>query len=191
MSLPLLLFILLAVFLVFLLGSAAKSPKGLPLTSEEVIDALSQERHYARLPQILQSLREDDTDFLRRRGHLELLSQIRGERKRIALRFLHYLEKEYQLLLEASRILATLAPELSAIGEYERLKRNLRFVLLCRYLRWRLRLGLQPWNAFGSISDMAGEMTLKLEMATAQLGERALMAADFPSFLNKGRNGPE
>jgi len=73
------------------------------------------------------------------------------------------------------------------MGEHERLKRNLRFVLLCGYLRWRLRLGLQPWNVFASISDMAGEMTLRLEMTTARLGERAL-AADYRLFLNKARS---
>jgi len=187
MSLALALFILLAILLIILLAWAMRPSKKLSLTPDEVLATLSEERHYARLPQILQSLREDDTDFLLDRGRGELMSRLRDERRRIALRYLGYLEEEYQVLLEASRILATLAPELSAMGEYERLKRSLRFVLLCRYLRWRLRLRLQPWGVFGSISDMAGDMTLRLEMTSARLGERALMASDFPLFLEKGR----
>jgi len=187
MSPALVLSILLAILLIFLLAWAVRPQKKLPLTPDDVFESLSGERHYARLPPILQSLREDDTDFLWARGHGDLLSCLRDERKHIVLRYLDYLEEEYQVLLEASRILATLAPELSAMGEYERLKRNLRFVLLCRYLRWRLRLGLQPWNVFGSISNITGEMTLRLEMTTARLGQCAL-AVDYPLFLDQGRS---
>ena len=189
MSLPLLLFILLAVLVVLLLGWAVKPPKRHLLSQEDVLEALSEERHYARLPQILQSLREEDTDFLRSRGHAELVSRLRAERKRIALRYLDYLQEEYQVLLDVSRMLATMAPELSAVGEFERLKMSLRFILLCRYQGWRLRLGLQPWDVFGSISDMAGDMTLRIEMATARLGESALAADDSTLFQKEGRGG--
>jgi len=188
MSLPLLLFIAFAVILILLLAWAVRPPKKMLLSVDDVFTALSEERHYARLPQILQSLREEDTEFLRVGGHQELAGRLRAERKRIALRYLNYLEDEYQLLLEASRILARIAPEITPLHEFERLKRNVRFVLCCRYLRWRLRLGLQPWNVFGTISDMEGDLTLRLETATASLGERATMASEFPLFLEKGRS---
>ena len=187
MSIPLMLFIVVAVILVLLLAWTVRPPKRTQLSPEEVLEALSQERHYARLPQILQALREDDTEFIRGRGRSELFRRLRRERKRIALRYLDYLQEEYQVLLEASRILAKLAPELSTMGEFERFKRNLRFVLCCRYLHWRLLLGLQPWEAFGIISDMAGEMTLQLETAAARLGERALQADENPLILEKRR----
>lgn len=178
MTLPLIIFISLALILILLLAWVVRPPKRVLHTAEDVFSALSEERHYGRLPQILQSLREDDTEFLRGRGQAGLLFQLRAERKHIALRYLGYLEEEYQVLLEASRILATLAPELSAMTEFERFKSNVRFVLFCRYLRWRLRLGLQPWNVFGALSDMAGDITLRLETTTAQLGERALHAQE-------------
>jgi hypothetical protein len=185
MSVPLFLFMAFALILILLLAWAVSPPKKAPRTPDEVLEALSEERHYARLPQILQSLREDDTEFLRTRGHGELLRRLRGERKTISLQYLRYLEEEYQVLLEASRILATLDPELSALGEFERFRRNLYFFACCRYLRWRLRLGLQPWNALGILSDMAGEMTLRLETAAARLGERALIASEYASLLEK------
>lgn len=174
MTIPLLLFIAFAVVLVLLLGWAARPPRQVPLSADEAFAALSEERHYARLPQILQALREDDTDFMRDRGHTDLLARIRAERKHIALRYLGYLEEEYGMLLECSRILATLSPELSTRGEFARLRQHLRFSWTCNYLRWRLRLGLEPWDAFGTLSDMAGTMTLQLEAATARMAERAL-----------------
>jgi hypothetical protein len=185
MSPFLILFLILAVILVLMLAWGARPPKKVLLTPDDVFEALSNERHYARMPQILQSLREEDTEFMRERGRAELLRQVRRERTRIALRYLNYLQEEYQVLLEASRILATLAPELSALDEYERFKRNIRFAFCCRYLGWRLRLGLPPWEAFGTISDMAGEITLQLETAAARLGERALLAADYSSVLKE------
>jgi hypothetical protein len=191
MSFSLLIFVALAVFLVLLLAWAVRPPKRVLFSVDEVFDALSEKRHYARLPQILQSLRHEDTDFLYARGHDELAGRLRRERKRIALRYLTYLEDEYQLLLEASRILARVAPEVSPIDEFERFRLNVRFALSCRYLRWRLRLGLQPWDVFGILSDMEGDMTLRLETATARIGERAAIAAEFPLFLENRRRNRE
>src|ERR1700740_1586090 len=173
MSLSFALFLAIPVAFVLLLVWALRPPKRRMMSASEVLEALSEERHYARLPQILQALREEDTEFLSAGGYGELAGRLRAERKRIALRYLDYLEDEYQLLLEASRILATLAPALVPLREFERFKRNVRFVLSCRYLRWRLRLGLQPWQVFGTISDMEGELTLGLEAATTSLGQQA------------------
>jgi hypothetical protein len=176
MTSSLLLFVFLVFVLIFLLAWATRPPRNFPLTPDAALAALSEERHYARLPQILQALREEDTEFMRARGHAELLARLRNERKHIALRYLNYLEKEFRILLECSRILATLAPELGAKSEFERFRQNLQFLWNCRYLRWRLYLGMQPWDAFGTLSDMAGTTTLRLEAATARLGERSLFA---------------
>jgi len=187
MTLSLLLFLAFAVILVLLLAWAVRPPTKVRITLDGVLDALSERRHYARLPQILQSLRNEDTDFLYANGHDELGNRLRRERKHVALNYLTHLQGEYQLLLEASRILARFAPEVSAMDEWKRFRLNVRFVLLCRYLRWRLRLGLQPWDVFGNLSDMEGDLTLHLEAATSRLGERAAIASEFPLFLeNRG-----
>jgi hypothetical protein len=177
MTFSLALFIAVAVILVILLLWAARPPRRTLITAEDVFRVLSEERHYARLPQILQSLQKDDTEYLVDRGHQALQSRIRGERKRIAIRYLDYLEEEYQVLLEASRTMARLAPQLSTMDEFGRFTRNLRFALCCRYLRWRLRFGMEPWNAFNTISDMTGAMTLHLEAAMTRLGENAITGA--------------
>jgi hypothetical protein len=183
MTLSFALFITIPVVLVLLLVWALRPPKRRLMYASEVFEALSEQRHYARLPQILQALREEDTEYLRDRGHGELVHRIRTERKRIALQYLGRLEEDFGVLVEASRILAALSPEVIPMHEYERFKLSLRFAFFCRYLRWRLRLGLEPWSAFGAISDMAGGMTLRLEAATARLGERASIASEFPLFL--------
>ena len=176
MTTSLFLFSLIAVVLVLLLAWAIRPAKRQLVSVDDVLDALSERRHYARLPQILQSLRPEDPDYLHSRGQDQLAVRLRRERKRIALRYLNDLSDEYHLLLEASRILARVAPEVSAMDEFARLRSNLRFTLYCRYLRWRLWLGLQPWDVFGILSDMEGEMTLQLEMASSRLGEQAAVS---------------
>jgi hypothetical protein len=176
MTLSLALSLAFVLLLVLLLAWAVRAPQKAPLNTEEALEALSEERHYARLPQILQSLQDDDTAFIRDRGHQRLFGRVRKERRRIALQYLGYLEDEFRVLLECSRILATLAPELSAKKEFDLLSQNLAFQRNCWYLRWRLRLGMEPWEVFGILSDMAGTVTLQLEAATSQLGERSLLA---------------
>jgi len=185
------LFIAIPVVLVILLLWALRPLKRRQMSTSEVLEALTEERHYARLPQILQSLREDDTEFLLAGGRRDLFHRLRAERKRIALRYLGYLEQEYMLLLDASRVLAMIAPEVTPLREFQRFKMSMRFVICSRYLRWRLRLGLQPWSAFGILSDMAGDLTLGLEAKTARLGERAGIAAEFPLFLENRRRDLE
>lgn len=185
MNVAVLTFLVLAVLIVLLLAWAARPPQRTFHSAHDVLDALSRERHYARLPQILQALREEDATYLRSMGQAKLAATVRAERTAIAIRYLDYLEEEFQVLLEASRILSSMAPELSATREFDRFKRSLQFMLCCRYLRWRLRLGLQPWGVFGVISDMAGDMTLQLEAATGRLGERSMVGYDSPSLPQK------
>jgi len=185
MNVPVLLFLVIAVLLILVLAWAARPPRRTFHSANDVLEALCQERHYARLPQILQALREEDSTYLRDVGQSRLVGPFRAERKAIAIRYLDYLEEEFQILLEASRILSSMAPDLSAMREFDRFKRSFRFMFCCRLLRWRLRLGLQPWNVFGIVSDMAGEMTLQLEAATGRLGERAMMGYDSSSLPQK------
>jgi hypothetical protein len=74
-----------------------------------------------RLPQILQSLQPSDTEFLEPRGLRSLRQRVRSERTQIAIRYLNHLESDYETLLEASRILAVMSPEVVPIQEFERL----------------------------------------------------------------------
>lgn len=191
MSLFLLLFISVAVVLVLLLAWAVRPPKKTLISPDDIIETLAEKRHYERLPQILQCLRPEDTDFLHARGFDELVVRVRRERKRIALVYLQYLQEEYRVLLDASRVLAKVAPEVSALDEFERFRLNVRFVLNCRYLRWRLRLGLSPWTIFGILGDMEGDITLRLEAATTSIGERAAIGSEFPFFLQNRGGGSE
>jgi hypothetical protein len=183
MTLVFTLFIAAALLLVALLVWAVRPARIRFQSPDEVFEALSAPRHYYRLPQILQALQATDTEFLKERGCLELPRRIRAERKRIALKYLDFIETDYRTLIEASRVLAAMAPEVVAAEEWERLRLNMSFTWNCRVLRWRLMTGLKPWSSFARISEMAGDLSYRLEQATTRIGERAAMASEFPSLL--------
>ena len=190
MSITIFLFILLAVILIAALAWAVRPPKHKLVSIDEVLAALTEEHHYSRFSQIQQALNPEDTEFLRDRGFGSLLGRIRSERGRVALLYLDCLQDEYEKLLEASRVVAAMAPGLVAMDEAERFKLNLRFALGCRYMRWKLRLGLQPWRGFARLPEMAGGMALRLEVATSQIGERTALSFDLSSIGKERDIGP-
>lgn len=188
MTLSLFVFVLLAVTLVGILAWTGRAPRRKPWTADQIFAALSSERHSLRLPAIVQALQPEDVAFLVERGHRGLRARLVRERHQIALRYLNQLQEDFEMLLEASRLLAVLSPEVIAMHEWERLKLSVRFSVCCAYLRWKLRLGLEPWRTFDALSTMAGSMALRVETATARMGERAAVDAAFSSTL-QGRRG--
>lgn len=182
MTVTFLLFLLAALILISLLIWAARPQIQETRSADEVLQALAEDRHYHHLPQILQSLRPEDIDFLKRCGQPRLVRRIRNDRKRIALRYLAEFRKDFGLLLEAAGVLAMMAPDLAAMREWERLKLSMGFAIHCQYLSWRLRLGLAPWQAFSKLSEMASAMTLQLETVTTRMAERSAIASELHSY---------
>jgi hypothetical protein len=180
------LFILLGLALIGLLFWAIRPPTRIRLTTDQAFQVLSTERHYSYLPQILKALDEGDVEYLRAAGHREIVQRLRVERKRVALQFLDCLQEDYEALLEVSRAMALLAPKLVAIQEFERLKLSVWFAVNCRYLRWRLKLGLAPWIRFGVLSEMAAGMSRQLEVATSRIAENSLLGSEFASSTQQG-----
>ncbi len=184
-------FFIAAVLLLVGLLLFALRPQKTRLTSPDaVFETLSAPRDYFRLPQILLALQASDTEFLKERGRPDLCRRIRLERKRIALEYVKNIETDYGNLIEASRVLAAMAPEVVATQEWERLRLSIGFNWKCGLLRWRLRTGLKPWRAFAQISELASDLSYRLEQATTQIGERAALASQFPSLLKEGDGNP-
>ena len=184
MSLSILLFVAFAVVLAGLLAWAVRPPRHQSRPASQILETLSEERHYCRLPQILHALGPDDIAYLRMRGHHELVRRLRRDRRRVGLRFVNLLQEDFETLLDASRVLATMSPELIPMQEFERLKLSMRFAFYCRFLQWKLRLGLAPSIGFGKVSEMASDMAFRLESATSRIGDRAIVGSESPSVLH-------
>jgi hypothetical protein len=73
-----------------------------------------------------------------------------------------------------------MAPEVVAIQELERLKLSIVFAFNCAILRFRLRVGMRPFEGFASLSTMAAEMVRHLEAVTSKIAEAAVHSAELP-----------
>jgi len=179
-TLSLLFFVLMALLVVGLLLWASRPPKPVAVSVENFFDVLAENRHCTRLPQILQALNPEDERHLQSSGREDMASALRNDRQRIVLEYLDKLQEEFETLLEVSRILAVMSPELTAMQEFERLSLSVKFGISCSFLRWRLRLGLRPWNGFGRLSGMASSLARTVEQATSLISERSMRETQFP-----------
>ena len=178
MSLPVILLILFALLLVGLLAWALRPPARRLGPALDVFEALSQSRHCSRMSHILQALQPEDTEYLRENGQVALMQALRQQRRRIALHYLDQLQEEFEMLLEISRLLAVMSPEVIGMEEMERWKLSAAFAVNCAFLKWKLRLGLPPFSGFALLSNMASSFARKLDTATTRIAEAAVRGAD-------------
>ena len=183
MSFLLPLFIVSTLILLALLIWAVRPDPVRFKSDDEVFEVLSATRHYYRLPQIVLALKDTDTEFLVERKANKLARRLQAERREIASQFLDMLELDYRNLIEASRVLTSMAPEVLPGQEWQRLRLSMAFRWSCMILRFRLRAGLKPWSGFAKISERASLMSYRLEEATRRIGERAMLASKFSSLL--------
>lgn len=188
MSWSILILVIFALALAGMLLLALRSPKRRMHSVDELLAAIDGPRQLNRMPQISQALEAEDLEFLRERGRTELAERIGRERKKIALSYLDCLQEDFETLLEASRFLAAISPKAEAMKELDRLKLGIRFRVCSVYMRWSLRLGLEPWLALEALSRMAGRVAHQLELSVAQVGELAALAAPLDSLLDERGN---
>jgi hypothetical protein len=189
MSLPLILLILFAFLLIGLLAWALRPPAHQTRPTMDVFDALRQSRHSSRMSHVMQALQPEDTEYLRETGQVALMQTLRRQRRRIALDYLNQLQEEFEMLLEISRMLAVMSPEAMGMEEMERWKLSLAFAANCAFLRWKLRLGLQPFSGFTLLSNMATDIARQLDAATTRIAEVAVRGSEQPSTGLKNMDG--
>jgi len=180
MSLPVILLVLFALLLVGLLAWALRLPARRVLPETDIFEALHRSRHSSRMPQVLRALQPADTEHLRDSGQVALMQTLRRQRRRIALNYLNQLQEEFEMLLEISRVLAVMSPDAVGIEEMERWRLSLSFAATCAFLRWKLRLGLQPFSGFTILSNMASNISLELDTATTRIAEATVRGSAHP-----------
>lgn len=143
-------------------------------------------RHTAYLPQIQQALAKEDYEYVSRRASRELLRRFRTERRRTALAFLAGLREDFENLLEVAKVVAVLSPEVVALQEFEKLRLTWQF-------RWGFeRVRLQIWMGHAQLADVSSlanvvsGLSVRMQRAIKELGERAALASKLGSSLDGG-----
>jgi hypothetical protein len=144
------------------------------------------DRHISFLPYIKQALANTDIEFLKARGSAALAQRVEKERRQIALNYLRALRTDFEKLVDFARVLAVMSPEVKLAQELQSFRLQLGFA--CRYqlIHARLALGIAPSNALGDLSDVISGLTVRMEEAISELGERAALGNKFASYNNGG-----
>src|ERR1700730_2504748 len=134
---------------------------------------------------IRQAMSQEDFEFLAARGPGRLLRRAHKERQRIAMLYLANLRADFQRLLRLAGVIAVLSPEIAASHEFERLRLTIRFFWRYQTVLLGLYAGLLLLPQLGGLSQMVSELAFRMESAMKELGERAAVAAELASTLNR------
>jgi hypothetical protein len=175
-----------ALFLLLFVWSMRTARRGgKPSTEASVLDQCGH-GHVAHLPQIRQALAAADSKYLAQKTSGAVARRVRRERLRVALAFLSAVREDFQDLLRLAKIIAVLSPEVAAVQEFERLRLTIKFAWRYELLRMQLRAGLAPLPRLDALSDFVSSISVRMETAMKELGERAALASEVASSFNGG-----
>jgi hypothetical protein len=179
-------YLTLVALLLLLLGWALRTPRkrGGINVGPGALEETGQ-RHVTYLPQIRQALAPADFEFLASRVSGKLTRRVRKERRQVALIYLSAVQEDFQRLLRLARVIALLSPEVVATEESERLRLSVQFTLRYQMIRAELLLGLAPLPQLSGLSQMVSRFAVRMETAITELGERAALATDLASSLER------
>jgi hypothetical protein len=146
--------------------------------------------HVTYLRQARQALSKEDYDFVSGKIPREMQRRMRQERKRIALSYLLALRGEFHKLLRTARVIAALSPEITGVQELERLRLTAIFLLRYRILWISLRAGFAPLPQISNLSNLLSGLSVRLEAAMKELGERAAQVTEIVSSDHRRRIHP-
>ncbi len=186
MSLTLILFFGSVAILLFGLGWALWKPRERKNLESDPGRLEQQDlRHTDYLPQIRQALAAADCDFLSKKASRGTQRRVRRERLNVALAYLDALRVDFDNLLRMARAIAVLSPEVVVGHEFERLRLTAEFAFRCQMIRWKLLAGMSPLAQLSGLSDLVSGLSVRLEQAMKELGERAAIAAELASSMNR------
>jgi hypothetical protein len=189
---PLLLLFSFGILLLLVLAWVLRDPRrqmnrGAALPSAEE----SGQRHVIYFPQIKQALATADFAFLDSRGSRALSRQVRKERQKVALAYLACLRDDFLRLWRLARVIASMSQQVGMAQELERLQLGLAFSWRYEMIRVKFLLGFAPVPELGSLSEVISRLSIRLETAMNDLGERAALAAKLASSLDgRSQNTP-
>ncbi len=173
-----------AVLLLILLGWALRSPSATRKKSGPLEEHRRSNIQY--FPQIQQALAAADQKFLLEKGGTELARGVARERRKVAFSFLSALDEEFSRLLRLARIIASLSPEVAPMQEFERVRLTVAFQCRLQALRVGLALGAAGVPQLQAVSDIVSQLSVRMETAMKELGERAALAAEMASAVERG-----
>ncbi|MGC1616864.1 MAG: hypothetical protein WA765_00095 [Candidatus Acidiferrum sp.] len=185
MNLSLLLLTGFAALLLILLMGVLRDPRRLENPDAGLgFQDEPERRHVTYFSQLRQAMATEDFVFLASRNLRGLTRRVRRERRRIALGYLACLRGDFLRLWRLARVIASMSPQVGVAQEFARLRLGLTFSLHYEMVRVKFMLGFAPLPELGSLSEAVSKLTVRLETAMKDLGERTALAATLASSLD-------
>jgi hypothetical protein len=124
---------------------------------------------------------ENDRQFLVARGGEKLARKVERERRAVVREFLRSLANEFARLMQLASTIAALSPEVQTVAELERLRLNAVFRYRLLKVRARLVFGAGAAPALIEVSGVVSRLSMRMEMAMKELGERTAMPGEMAS----------
>src|SRR5215813_11650590 len=99
-------------------------------------------KHLMNLPQIRQAMEPSDLAYIANRSNKGAAKTVRQERLQVACRYLRSLREDFDQLMEAAQIVASLSPQVEAEQEWKRFRLNLEFRCKYQLVRAKFAMGL-------------------------------------------------
>jgi hypothetical protein len=172
--------------LLFVWAARKRAREERPLPEARVLEECGS-GDVAHLPQIRQALAKTDYRYLSQQAPAFVARRVRQERRRVALAYLSAVRDDFYSLLRMAKIIARLSPEVVALHELERVRLTVMFGWHYQMVRLQLRVGLMPIPRLDGLSDLVSSLSVRMETAMKELGERAALAAELAtSFDGRG-----
>lgn len=178
-------FLLIGLLLILFAWSLRTPSHPVPRSAPTGPDNECGRRHMTYLPQIRQAFADVDFEFLAKKASREVVRRVRRERRAVALAYLAGLHEDFQSLLRMAQAIATLSPELAVVQEFERLRLTAKFAWQYQMIRWRLLADIAPMPQLHGLSDLVSGLSVGIEAALKELGERAAVATELASSMNR------
>ncbi len=160
--------------LVWAVGSgAARKPNASKQGTTELCLAC---KHVINLPQIRQALAQADFEYIQKKSKAETAKRVRKERRRIALRYLEGLREDFEQLMHAAQIVASLSPEVEAKEEWKRFRLSLAFRLKYQLARTKFAIGIPSFSGVQDLAQVVSSFAVALERAVREIGIAAMGA---------------
>jgi|SRR5271154_3423367 len=172
-----------AVLLLVLLGWALRGAPGTKKKSGPLEEHPRSNIQY--FPQMRQALAAADQKFLLEKGGAELARSVDRERRKVARHFLLELDQEFSRLLRLAKVITALSPEVAPVQEFERVRLSIMFHWRLQALRVALTLGAAGTLQLRAVSDIVSGLNVRMEAAMKELGERAALAAEMASAVER------
>lgn len=166
--------VLVAGLLGLLLWSSFKK-NAVRKTAKHQIESISLNcKHVPNLSQIRQALDQTDFEYVTVKVNRKAARKVHNERRRIALKYLAGLREDFEQLMDAAQVVASLSPEVEAKEEWKRLRLNVEFRVKYQLARAKIAMHAPGSHGLENLAQLISSFAINLERAVEEIGIAAM-----------------